>query len=187
MSGEHFQEREPRSATLRKPRGEQGPTASRGGNWWPATLWLSRSCSGGQAPRVGARGGPWWVTRTNRRACLPGAALLAGKQGMPPCDWMVWKGGRTHVVTNCICFLNVFTVELENTFFILSYSPSFKYILKPVTASMRYKSQENSLHAFYNKQHLRSLFNCWEHTSDNSGLNEALKFVSIRYCTHKQF
>lgn len=37
MSGEHFQEREPRSATLRKPRGEQGPTASRGGNW-PATV-----------------------------------------------------------------------------------------------------------------------------------------------------
>lgn len=99
-------------------------------------------------------------TRTNRRPCLPGAALLVGKERMPPCDQMVWKGGRTHVVTNCICFLNGFTLGLENTFFVLIYSPSFKYILNPITASVGYKSQENSLHAFYNKQHLRSLFNC---------------------------
>lgn len=192
MRGEHFQDREPRSGTLRKPQGEQGPTASRGGNWWP-TLWhrdchaLAQHQPRGRAPRVCAcmYVCVWWGgTRTNRRPCLPGAALLVGKERMPPCDQMVWKGGRTHVVTNCICFLNGFTLGLENTFFVLIYSPSFKYILNPITASVGYKSQENSLHAFYNKQHLRSLFNCWDHTSDNLGLNEALKFLSIRHCTH---
>ena len=29
-------------------------------------------------------------TRTNRRPCLPGAALLVGKEGVPPCH--IWSG-----------------------------------------------------------------------------------------------
>ena len=49
---------------------------------------------------------------------------------------MVRKGGKTHTVTDYICFLNVFTLGVENIFFILMYSPPFKYILNSVTATM---------------------------------------------------
>lgn len=82
-----------------------------------------------QAPR--ARRG--WGGDQDQQEAPPSSA---GKEGTLPCDQMVRKGGKTHMVTNYIYFLNVFTLGVENIIFMLMYSPPFKYILSSVTATM---------------------------------------------------